>query len=280
MTEAAIKMAKKKTAPTEQAKPVDLQKQMCNALIKNANEINGVKYAEIPLAMLSINDEVQRRLKGQEKKIAASWDRKKCGAITVSFRDDKFFIIDGHHRAVAAKAVGEQTITCQIYEGLKVSDEARIFGTQMENVVRLTTGELYRAMLLAKDKSAVRLGKLCDKYGVNVAPVDNDRRPILRGLRAAQISLRVYGEECLIFAFETIRKANWHNETGAYGETMLLALRAMYANHKDDLTRTQQAIVAYLSKTNFNSLTAQAKVSFLGRGSVGAVIALLEKAVG
>ena len=79
--------------PTSVATEVkSLDAVVAETIVKNSQNYNGVYYASIPLHLLNIPT-YQRQLNSSVAKIAAAWNDKKCGAITVSFRDGKFYVI-------------------------------------------------------------------------------------------------------------------------------------------------------------------------------------------
>lgn len=257
----------------------DAQKMMGDALMANAKVINGVKYLEIPLQMLTIQTLYQRHNKGHEKAIAAQWDKRKAGVITVSYRDGVFYIIDGQHRFLAANIVGEESMTCQVYENLTIEQEAEIFGSQMENVVKLNTSETFRAMLVAKHEKETEIANICKKYNLVIMPNENGEKPVLKALKAAENSYRIYGRKCLEFTFDIIKQSGWHNERNAYSEVMVISLRNVFANHQNDLKSAKIILIRFLEHINFDLLKAKACCTYIGRGNSGAVTSLFEKLI-
>lgn len=251
----------------------------CEAVIANAKVIGGVKFAEIPLMLLAVHPTVQRAPRGHERKIAAKWDRRKAGAVVVSYRDGVFHIIDGQHRYLAARMAGESTMTCQIYENLTLQDEARIFGHQSDDVKLLSTKELFRANVIAEEPEATALSALCNEYGIVVSaftPTHGDGITYLTGLRSAQITYKTYGEAGLRFCFDIIEQSGWRLEKLALGKTMITALRYIYANHTGDIEITKSILTTLFSHITVNLLFAKATIAFVDRSQANAVAALLE----
>ena len=119
--------------PTSVATEVkSLDAAVAETIVKNSQNYNGVSYASIPLHLLHIPT-YQRQLHSSVAKIAAAWDDKKCGSITVSFRDGKFYVIDGQHRVAAAKLAGRINIFSMILTGLSREDEINMFVNQNQN---------------------------------------------------------------------------------------------------------------------------------------------------
>lgn len=249
---------------------------LIETLLRNIPSVGGIKFAEIPLSLLTVHPTVQRERRGHEKKIAAQWDKRKAGAILVSYRDGYLYIIDGQHRYWAAQLAGENSIACQVYEGLTEADEAMIFGKQDEIKVRLRTVEKLSALYKGGDSATVTLKEICDKYNIVLLPQDPDERPILRGIRVTITALRLHGREGLEWIFETIRKSGWHMVNGAYSEPMIGALRSVYANHRHDLDRTQERLVKMLKPVTYDMVAAHATVKYVNRTKTLAISSLME----
>ena len=251
-----------------------------DTLLRNVPEIGGLKFAEIPTGLLAIPETYQRPQRGHEKEIAKHWDKKKAGALVTSYRDGKLYVIDGQHRLLAARIVGEESMPCQIYEGLTEAEEASIFGSQDENKIKLRTIEKIYALFIGGDKKSIILKRVCDDYNVVLFPQDSkEKTPVLTGLRVTITALNNYGEECVGWIFETIKKSGWHLVPGAYGEVNINSLRNLYVTHRGELNRVQDVVVGLYRKTNYEQIQAQSMVQFPSRTKTAALTALLENKI-
>ena len=247
------------------------------ALVQNTAPINGMRYISIPTEYLEIHPRIQRQLKPHYKKIAAEWDSKKCGCLLVSYRDGHLFIIDGQHRYKGAELAGVSILPCQVIEGLTEKEEALLFGKQDENKVRLTNPEKVKALIVGEDASALALKRVCDQYKLALEP-SSKGTPWLRSIRIGQAILSKYGEKGLEWCFECIKKARLSNEPKAYGETMLIALRNVYANYGDNIM-SQAVIAGALKKKGYAALIIDATKAFPERTQAQALTAYLEEIV-
>jgi len=254
-----------------------LEKQYVETLLANAVPLNGVKFLEVPLFMLNVNPYIQRLPRGHEKKIALNWDRSKCKAIIVSYRDGKLWIVDGQHRYLAAKSVGEKSIVCQVYEDLTVEQEALLFGSQDENIRRLTTSEKMDKLIKGRDEDALMLKALCDEYHVCIIP-EGDKKPVLTGLRSAQISLKTRGEDCIRFLFELIEKAGWRYEKNAYGKVMITVCRNLYAECESPFYLLDK-YADFISRYSYDTLSANARSAFPGRTTTTAIYSFIHQKI-
>lgn len=62
-------------------------------IVINAKDFCMGKIADIPVELLNIDSSYQWKESDKVKKIAKEWDFNKCDILTVSFRDDKFFLL-------------------------------------------------------------------------------------------------------------------------------------------------------------------------------------------
>ncbi len=249
-------------------------------ILRNVPEIGGLKFAEIPVDLLSVPATYQRPQHGHEKEIAKQWNKKKAGALVVSYRDGQLYVIDGQHRLIAARMVGEQSMPCQIYEGLSEADEALIFGKQDENKIKLRTIEKIYALFVGGDAKAIKLKQICDDYGVVLFPQDSkETKPMLTGLRVTLTALNAYGEDCVKWIFDTIKKSGWHLVPGAYCEADINSLRNLYVAYRNEIDRVQDVVVNIYRRTNYDHIQSLATVQYPARTKIASLTALLEAAV-
>src|ERR1039458_10327420 len=84
----------------------------------------------VPLALMIVSPKAQASFsKPRAEKIAANFDLEALGFLVLSYRDGRYFIIDGQHRAAALKIMdwGDQQVQCEVYEGMTEEEEAELF---------------------------------------------------------------------------------------------------------------------------------------------------------
>lgn len=79
-------------------------------------------------------------------KIAKSFSWDKYDPIEVSFRDGKYWIIDGQHRraAIIERFHGDITVLCRVFYGMTVEDEAVHFIQQNKGIVTVKLRDILR----------------------------------------------------------------------------------------------------------------------------------------
>lgn len=88
------------------------------------------KLEWVPLEQMKVSPVAQRELR-QERvdRLLAEFDLEKLGTLTVNWRDNSWWIIDGQHRAETLRQMGyaDQSVECWTYRGLTVEEEAEKF---------------------------------------------------------------------------------------------------------------------------------------------------------
>lgn len=84
----------------------------------------------VPIAEMRVSPKSQRKFtKAHAEEYAADFDLEALGFPVVSMRDGHYWIVDGQHRVEALRMIGwgDQSIQCEVYEGLTEADEAELF---------------------------------------------------------------------------------------------------------------------------------------------------------
>lgn len=99
--------------------------------------------------------------------MASNWSHIACGALTVGFREGKYFIIEGNHRRLAAGVRSDITkLPCIVFDTDSVKEEARGFlnANVMRSPVKMMS--TYKARLTAEDEDSLYLEKLFKDLGM------------------------------------------------------------------------------------------------------------------
>lgn len=264
------------TSDDEQRSTSDTQRIMNDTFVKNAYYIGGVKVAYIPVSEMVICVLYQRAPQNKINKIAKTWDIQQCGCIIVSYRDGKFYILDGQNRYLAALQAGEEALPCQIFEDLTVQGEAEVFANQDINKSNLSTFDKFKARLVYEDEVAVNILRICNNYHIKIAKTSASDTGCLKGLDTTERIYRNCGEDCLNWVFGIIHECNWHNVKGGYGDTIMSSLYNIYINHIEELGSIDTKIIKILERTTPDIIIAQASSTFIGRGRKSALTAYIE----
>lgn len=147
-------------------------------------------------------------------RIAAAFDWAKFGALVVRRAGEVFEIVDGQHRAAAAKLRGVRTVPAIVFSG----GGAAVFLGLNRDRAQLDAAELYHAELAAGEAEAVALAGILDPLGIAV-PRRQTRTGlpamVTRAVSALRLELRARGADTLGTALRVIALA-WPRRPGAF----------------------------------------------------------------
>lgn len=198
------------------------------AILENAHNIGGKKFATIPVSEIKIDAGYQRRLREKVNRMVANWDYNLCDVVLVSYRNNKFYVIDGQHRVAAAKRVGAEFLPCQIVEGLSREEEATRFVALNSATSPLSQYDTWKANLLCGDPVDTEVKRICDKWGVAIFDSRGSVPGKLGSLYDARKIVRRCGYGALDWILETLHKAQWHMIKGGHNGAILNAINNVW----------------------------------------------------
>lgn len=122
--------------------------------------------------VLQIHPSYQRDVIAQKvKEITASWSWVGCGALIVGKRGGEYWVIDGQHRALAAKRRSDIThLPCVVFETSDVQQEARGFLDANTGRKPVSAIAKQKALVAAGDEVAAFVHKACADLGISIRP--------------------------------------------------------------------------------------------------------------
>lgn len=250
--------------------PMSREAMLTTTVINNTYEICGKKIASVPVELMELDYSYQRVLGKTVEELMIEWDDEKCNFLTASYRDNKFYIIDGQHRYSAAKARGIVSLPCIIFTGLTQSDEALKFAQQQDNVNKLLPYDTFKANIVCGDTSIesvaidMEIKRICDKHNVKVTKISKVTRTAkaLRGLSRARWIVKTNGSECFDWILTVIENSNWNLCSDAYTKEMLIMLRNFYTENKNTLEEQISSLLKLMNTTSPAELIAMAKYEY------------------
>ena len=228
----------------------DDKAEMARSIMDNTYTICNKRIASVPVSLMKLDESYQREIdKDNIQKLVRDWDNDRCDFLLVSFRDDRFYVVDGQHRYTAADYKGINSLPCIILTGLTREQEARIFSRQNENVKKLTIYDVFKANIANGDisipevKIDMEINEVCKKYGIKVC--NNNRyikKNTLRSLSATRKIVKSYGAECFEWILNTASKTNWKTCPEITSKQIQNMLKTFYIDNKDNLIYWQKAI--------------------------------------
>lgn len=159
------------------------------------------------------------------------------GIATVSRRIDGDYVIDGWHRKEAVIRVTEGTgeITCHVYTGLTLAQEAEMF-LDLNNRTNVTPLDKHKAKVSGGDDQALRIESEVRQYGwaVHAIPAPGHVNAVNKLYQLDKLSMNPDGsrkEPSLIqLTFLTLTRA-WANDRFAGQAVILEGIGRLYAEH-------------------------------------------------
>lgn len=120
-----------------------------------------------------------------------------------------YAIIDGQHRAIAAKMHGGiETVPCMVIEGDQ-QDEARAFAAINGQVTSILPTQIWHAKLVSGDADALALQEACQTAGVRVLRVPNAiaKPGDTLAIGTLEKAFKIYGRDLLVTAFMAVTES-------------------------------------------------------------------------
>ena len=238
---------------------------LAQAVINNTYSICGKRIASVPVELMAIDDSYQRVLGTTIKKLMNEWNDEKCNFLLVSFRDNKFYIIDGQHRYSVAKAKGIPSLPCVILTGLTSKDEALKFAKQQENVNKLSPYDTFKANIACGDMTIneirvdMEIKRVCDLYNVHIQKYkrESETYKVFRSISTARdIVKKENGVENFERLMAVINATNWKETSSSYSDKFVVALNGFLVDNKDNMDAIEPKLINVMNKYSPEDLAA------------------------
>ena len=244
---------------------------LARSVINNAYSICNKKIASVPVSLMRLDKSYQRETNNENiQKLIRDWDNDRCDFLLVSFRDDKFYVVDGQHRYTAANYKGIEELPCIIFTNLTREQEARLFARQNENVKKLTIYDVFKANIANGDTSIpeikidMEINRICEKHGIKVKVTNRytHKEKTLRSLSATRRIIKTYGVECAEWIFDTVDNTNWKTCMEVTSSQIQNMLKNFYAENKDNLSYWQKAVERVMNTYTPNQIVGCARSDY------------------
>ena len=136
--------------------------------------INGKKFIgrnqSLPVFKLFSAAHCQRKIKTKKvDEIFNEYDDNLVGLITVSFRDGRYYVIDGQHRitAIKKKFGSNAVVMCRVIMGLTVKDEAWYFNKINKSHQDINSNDNFNSGYYAEDPTVMGVIGVGKKYNIS-----------------------------------------------------------------------------------------------------------------
>ena len=227
-----------KTTPVETA---DLT-MVAESIMGNSTELDGIRFVSVPLVLFEIDYEYQRPIDNTHVEELRPFKRHYAGVLIASYRDGRFFIIDGQNRYHAAVLDGKvKTLNCLVYTGLTAKEEAKIFKDLNTKQKKPNPYSIFKSNIFSEDMSDpdvvvdMKILEICSKHDIEVKKFSRGSTgKVLRCLSRARtiIKARSYdGVACFKWIIDFINSTKWANVSTSYTREIILMLKDFWINN-------------------------------------------------
>lgn len=257
------------------------RKKLAGSIVKNALTVGTKTVAWVPVELMNIKP-YQRSRQSHVNLIAENWDDSKCNVLLVSYDEGNgcFNIMDGQHRAAAARMRGIEYLVCDIFKDMTQSKEAALFVSQNEHTKKLTAFDTFKAnqYIMNDQKTELseidkRIAKVCKEYSVIVTGGNSTHT--LKSVPVARTIMRKDGEEGLKFVFEVIAGSSWDEFNNGYASDLMDVLGKIYNMNKQDLKEIKSRLCEFLINSTPDEVSAIANNTYPNLQRRGRLTAVL-----
>lgn len=139
-----------------------------------ANRASHLRW--VPIASMKVSPKAQREFKeAHAAELAADFDLEAMGFPVVSLRDGNHYVVDGQHRVEALKMIGwgDQSIQCEVYEGLTEAEEADLF-LRRDRRRAIQAFDRFRIAVVAEREQETDIDRIVRAMGLKVSTDQSD----------------------------------------------------------------------------------------------------------
>jgi len=201
--------------------------------IKHATE--WIRFSDLSVEPIYQRDVVWARI----SYLAKNWRGSDIGIITVSFRDGKYWIVDGQHRYLAALELGleDTKVLCHVHRDLTVEQEAKLFAS-LNDQRAPTAYDRFKAGLVYGDRIAIGVDKATRRHGFFVSS-SSARGKISCVAKLMELERR--DPELLDATLQVVSSA-WGNERAAVEAPILAGVAKVLDRYNGSVDLTDLAI--------------------------------------
>lgn len=254
----------------------DMKATRAKSIVNTTPETWGKRIAVIDMDLFAIDYSYQRVRTAHVNTIYDNWDNNECDPLIVSYRDGRFYIIDGQHRYYAALQKGIENLPCIVRTGLTKEDEARIFVKTNTSRKQLTPFDTFKANIANGNESIpevkvdMTIKRICDKYNVTICRDNAKAAPrILRSISGARKYTKntEHGEAFFDWVMKVITENSWRDCSDAYRDMFIASLHSYYADNLNNIEIATQKLVLMMDKYSPSDVMSYAKETYSDYGN-------------
>lgn len=151
----------------------------------------------------------------------------------LSFRNGKYFCMDGQHRIQALKHMGYKEVWCQIITDLLYEEECRRFNILNTGRTQLNANQIFHCRVEEKEQTAIELVKMFKKYkytyNKNTSVKDDN---VIGAVSKFDKMLKKYGMSMVERVLKVLRGA-WLGDKESLTSSIITGLATFFNEHPD-----------------------------------------------
>jgi hypothetical protein len=216
------------------------------------------EFQQLNLSILHVA-KYQRELTLAEcNRYKKEFDPNLVGVLLVSFRDGKWWIVDGQHRSVLLKMLGVKDYLCQIVRGLTYQEEAALFKKYNSKRRQLGRCDLLVADVEAGNLKSQALVRIVDQNGYSMPRMEIKGKVSIEAVASAEEAHTMLGDDGLDYTL-SLTNATWPSNREAVQRSMLSGMARFVKMYQGEIDR--KIFVKKLSKIKPDAILRDADTS-------------------
>jgi hypothetical protein len=146
--------------------------------------------ARVPLNEMVVEEYQGHVNQSLVEKIAKNWSDPAAGAVILNLREDNTYaVLDGQHRVLAARKVGQTELNALVFVGKTIEEEARLF-VQLNTKHNVSSRDRFKANLFAGRTQEKNIRLILREVGLDVGVAGPSRDG--RVMQCPSVLLEVY----------------------------------------------------------------------------------------
>jgi len=254
-------------------------KRLWDLTMSNIQKIGNKSFVFVPMELIFVDERFQRIHESSKNKInqlVKSWNVNKLDALKGSLHPEtcQVSIIDGYHRAEAAKILGLPGLVIEILQGLpedteeRLIAEATLFATQGDEIDKLTPVQKHKANVLRGINENIILNEVTEKYHISLKKNPSHGRVTtgeLAGFTMALGVAKTSGREMLDTVLSVLCSARWNVAKAGLSANAIHFVYNLLRLHPESKAEICETLSNFLMDIEPDQLFAQAYAKYPNR---------------
>jgi len=185
------------------------------------------------------------------RNIVSHFNPNAVGLLLLSYRDDRYWIVDGQHRLMALLKLGATKWKCEVFVDLNYQQEARMFRDRNTSK-KPTPANRFVADLEANDPRAIAIKNIVESEGYNISFNQKNGNYAIAAISSLEQIHENYGGQMLRRVLKVIKKT-WNGEKDSLREFFILGFAEFFKRYTNEFD--EDALIKKLSITPLYAIT-------------------------